>query len=120
MDKYYYLFLSNGKKPCDIVINLQKDGYITFNDGSPVDWTKFDYDGNGGLTAIPEPEPPAPYVPTPEELKQQHNAPILAEISQLEAKQHRAVREHILGDTTAAQRISGINAQITTLRAQLQ
>ena len=117
---YAYKF-SGGKKPDSFVLSDSvPDGYITFNDGSPVDWTKFDYDGNGGLTALPEPEPPAPYVPTPEELKQQHNAPILMEISQLEAKQHRAVREHILGDTTAAQRVADINAQITALRAQLQ
>lgn len=117
---YSYQFKGGNKPSRTAVSDSVPDGYITFNDGSPVDWTKFDYDGKGGLTAIPEPEPPAPYVPTPEELKQQHNAPILMEISQLEAKQHRAVREHILGDTTAAQRIADINAQITTLRARLQ
>ena len=118
---YSYQF-NGGKKPSrTIVSDVVPDGFITFNGGAAVDWTKFDYDGVQ-LVAVEKPviPEPTPYVPTSEELKQQHNAPILMEISQLETKQHRAVREHIMGDSTAVQRVTEINSQIANLRSQLQ
>lgn len=48
------------------------------------------------------------------------NAPLLAQIATLELKQARPLREQALGDSTAAGRISNIDAQIVALRAQLQ
>lgn len=41
------------------------------------------------------------------------------QIEILERSQHRAVREHLLGDPTAMGRIQQINSQITVLRTQL-
>lgn len=116
---YSYKF-AGGTKPVESACgpNVPK-GFLIFDGGAEVDWSKKDYIDGKPVDVVVE-EPPAPYVPTPEELKQQHNAPILSEISQLEAKQHRAVREHILGDATATQLIANINTQITLLRSQLQ
>jgi hypothetical protein len=46
-------------------------------------------------------------------------AAALASIAALEAKQHRAVREHILGDSTALERVQAIDTQIAALRPNL-
>lgn len=47
------------------------------------------------------------------------NQTLLMQVDMLEKQSQRAVREHILGDTTALQRIKDIDAQIAALRAQL-
>jgi hypothetical protein len=60
------------------------------------------------------PEPADP--PTVDEL----NAPILAAIAAEEAKQFRAIREHLLGDVTARDRIQLIEDNIKALRATLK
>jgi len=58
--------------------------------------------------------------------KEQHNAPILAQIEALEAKQRRPIREHILGHgpdaqgKVPAQRVKEIDDAIKVLRAQLR
>ena len=83
---YYYQFQQNAKEPCAISIDQPKEGYITFGNGEPVDWTKFEYDGNGGLTALPEPEPPAPYVPTADELRRQRFAQVNMEYQDKQRK----------------------------------
>lgn len=44
---------------------------------------------------------------------------IKAQIVELEATQHRAMREHVLGDPDAAARLQSIENEIVTLRAQL-
>lgn len=60
---YQYKF-DGREKPVDIQVSDRViDGYISFLDGNPVDWTKKRY-VNGELQDIPQPEPPAPYVPT--------------------------------------------------------
>jgi hypothetical protein len=48
------------------------------------------------------------------------NAPILAAIAAEEAKQFRAIREHLLGDVTARDRLQLIDDNIKALRTQLQ
>lgn len=66
---YSYKLLANG----DIETRTNgdtSDGFITFPDEPIVDWTKRRF-VNGKLEDIPQPEPPKPYVPTPEEIKQQ-------------------------------------------------
>jgi len=71
-----------------------------------------------GSAVVPIP----PRVPTKEEL----NAPILAQIDALEAKQRRPAREHILGygpdagGKLPAQRLKDIDDAIKALRAQLR
>lgn len=66
-------------------------------------------------TLVPEGEQIEPYVPTAAEL----NAPILAEIAAVESKQNRVVREALLNQAGAADRLTAIDAQIAALRAQL-
>lgn len=55
-----------------------------------------------------------------EKLKAQNNAPILTQITALEQKQLRPLREYALGDTTALPRIQAIDSEIAVLRAQLK
>lgn len=52
--------------------------------------------------------------------KEKNNAIIYAQIAELEAKQHRSVREFINGDATAQQRLKELDAQIATLRVNLK
>lgn len=47
------------------------------------------------------------------------NADLLAQIEQIEARQHRAVREAVLGLPGAVQRVADTEARIAALRAQL-
>jgi hypothetical protein len=61
---------------------------------------------------LPQPVDP----PTIAEL----NAPILAEIAAEEAKQGRAIREHLLGDATALPRLKAIDDKIVLARGKLQ
>lgn len=73
---YSYKFLENGD--IDIRTNGDtSDGFITFPNDPIVDWTKRRY-SNGVLEDMPQTEPPAPYVPTAEETKQQNIAVINA------------------------------------------
>jgi hypothetical protein len=120
---YSYLFTDQAdNKPTETFIGEQPAGFITFGDGDPVDWTKFDH-VNGELVAIPEPEPveiPVPYMPTADELKQQANSEIKWQIQQIEATQARAVRECALGMEGATERLQAIENSIVALRAQLQ
>lgn len=51
--------------------------------------------------------------------KAEQNAPIIAQIALEEAKQARAVREHLLGDTTALNRLKTIDDNIKLLRSKL-
>jgi hypothetical protein len=71
---YSYLFTDQAdKKPAETFIGNQPAGFITFGDGDPIDWTKFDH-VNGEVVAIPEPEPapePVPYIPTAAEIQNQ-------------------------------------------------
>lgn len=48
------------------------------------------------------------------------NAPIQAQIRKLEASQSRMLREHALGDTSAASRLQSLETQIATLRSKLK
>jgi len=120
---YSYLFTDQtDKKPTETFIGNQPAGFITFGDGDPVDWTKFNH-VNGELVAIPEPEPveiPTTYIPTDDELKLQANSEIKWQIQQIEATQARAVRENALGLDGATERLQVIEDSIATLRAQLQ
>ena len=54
--------------------------------------------------------------PTIDEL----NAPIFEEIAKEESKQSRAIREHILGDTTAITRLRAIDDAIKAARLKLK
>lgn len=56
------------------------------------------------------------HVPTAQQIS---NASILAQIEQIEAKQHRAVREAVLNLPGAVQRVTDTEARIAALRAQL-
>ena len=111
---YFYKFQQGSQTPCSISVGLPKDGYISFGDGSPVDWKKFAYDGSGGLTAIPKPEPPSPYVPTADELKQQKinalNAEYTPRFSQLD---NDAIAAKVLYDDTDT--FNAVIAEKTTL-----
>ena len=70
MIMYSYKF-NDSLKPIETFIgDTVPQGFIAFNDGSPVDWTKFNYI-NSELVAVIVPTPPEPYVPTPEEIKAQ-------------------------------------------------
>ena len=120
---YSYLFIDQAdKKPTETFIGNQPAEFISFGNGDPVDWTKFNLI-NGKLVAIPEPEPaeiPAPYIPTADELKLQANSEIKWQIQQIEATQARAVRECALGMEGATERLQAIENSIVALRAQLQ
>jgi len=66
----------------------------------------------------------APYVapiPTAEQLAAENNAPILAEIAQIEAKTLRSVRELVLtpSDVAARKYLQDSELQIETLRGKL-
>jgi hypothetical protein len=50
----------------------------------------------------------------------QLNAPVLAEIAAEEAKQGRAIREHLLGDATALPRLKAIDDKIVLARGKLK
>jgi len=63
---------------------------------------------------------PIPITLTPAQIKEMNNAPILAQISALETKQARAVREVICGMTASQTYLTSLNDQITTLRASIQ
>jgi ABC-type sulfate transport system substrate-binding protein len=52
--------------------------------------------------------------------KEKVNAQTLAQIAAEESKQARAIREHLLGDVTARDRIQLIEDNIKALRTQLQ
>jgi len=52
--------------------------------------------------------------------KERSNAPILAQITLLEAQQARAVREVLCGMTASQTYLTTLNTQITALRGQLQ
>ena len=52
--------------------------------------------------------------------KEVANAPILAQIAALEAKQARSVREVLCGMTTSQAYLNSLNSQITILRGTLQ
>lgn len=65
-----------------------------------------------------EPEPQKEY--TPEEIIAKNNASVKAEIASIESKQSRAVRELLLGDESAKERLQEMDNQITELRAQLK
>lgn len=65
------------------------------------------------------PVPPAPPVPTAAEIKAATNAPILAQIATIEARQGRALREVALGQAGAVARMQTLDTQIVALRAQL-
>jgi hypothetical protein len=52
------------------------------------------------------------FVMTPEQL-------IKLQIRDIEGRQARAIREHLLGDTTALARLRAIDNEIAALRAQL-
>lgn len=58
--------------------------------------------------------------PDPLPISEQLNAPILAQITALEQKQLRPLREFALGDATALPRIQSIDSEISALRAQLK
>lgn len=55
-----------------------------------------------------------------EQLKVQNNAAILSQITSLEQKQLRPLREYAIGDTTALPRIQAIDSEIAVLRVQLK
>ena len=66
----------------------------------------------------------APYVapiPTAEQLAAENNAPLLAEIAQIEAKTLRSVRELLLtpSDTAARKYLQDSETEIETLRGKL-
>lgn len=65
------------------------------------------------------PIPPEPPAPTPEEIKAAANAPILAQIATIEARQGRSLREAVLNKPVSAARLVALDAQIEALRAQL-
>lgn len=48
------------------------------------------------------------------------NAPVLTDIEALENKTLRAIREYILGDTTAKDRLKVVDNEIAALRAALK
>lgn len=48
------------------------------------------------------------------------NPPVLAQISEVESKQNRAIREHLLGDPSAITRLRNIDDQIKSLRTKLK
>jgi hypothetical protein len=50
----------------------------------------------------------------------EQNAPIMAEIAAEEAKQNRAIREHLLGDATALPRLKAIDDTIKAARLKLK
>jgi hypothetical protein len=79
------------------------------------------FDGSAWqIEQIPEPEPESVPDLTPEEQIEANNAPILAQILELEARQARAVREALLGQAGAIERLEGIEAEIVVLRGMLQ
>jgi hypothetical protein len=79
------------------------------------------FDGSAWqIEQIPEREPESVPDLTPEEQREANNAPIMAQILELEAKQARAVREALLGQDGAIERLEGIEAEIVALRELLQ
>lgn len=52
--------------------------------------------------------------------KEEQNAPVLTGIEALENKTLRAIREYILGDTTAKDRLKVVDNEIAALRAALK
>ena len=64
----YYYKLDGDTLTHTLISDTPPEGYVSF--GECVDWTQKQY-VNGELQDIPQPEPPAPYVPTDAELLEQ-------------------------------------------------
>jgi hypothetical protein len=101
-----------------------------FPDYKPNDWIlQDDIDGIGPYIKQwnrPEPQPTqadidaaAPLAQAKME-KDASNAQVLAEIAAEEAKQGRAIREHLLGDATALPRLKAIDDNIKAARLRLK
>jgi len=75
-----------------------------------------------GLVPISDEELAVLRAPTPAEILAASNAAILAQIAQIEAAQVRPTRELLLDSANAfaKNKLAALDAQIATLRAQLQ
>jgi hypothetical protein len=108
MDKYYYLF--NEGKLIHTDVNNKPDGYITFGDGNPIDWTKYEYI-NGELKEkqiiVEQPIQQVQVPITQEEIKQQRINNLDATLSINKTKLTNMVSDGIL---------TGNDAEIRTAR----
>lgn len=89
-----------------------------YQSDTPINWSLKQYQ-NGAIVDRPQPQQQT-YTPSAEEIKQQANDNIKAQIQTIEATQDRAVREAALGMAGAKERLQAIDSQIVVLRLQLQ
>lgn len=89
---------------------------IDWSDGAPAYGDEASDDSRAFAAWLAAGNGPAPYAPTAAEA----NAPILARIAALEARQARPIREHALGVAGAKARVQAIDDDIAVLRAQIR
>lgn len=89
------------------------DGTLTMPEGFKLNAA------NDGIEPMTPEEKKAAGLITDAEYKAAKNAVVCAAIYEKEAKQNRAIREHILGDSAAKKRIETIESEIVNLRSTL-